>query len=78
MRENGFLELEFGEVTLGDLLLAKPVKTLFTAGLGEPVRNVMTTMRQNGISQMPVVGADGMLVGTMEEVDLLNHVLGCA
>ena len=35
MRENGFLELEFGEVTLGDLLLAKPVKTLFTAALGD-------------------------------------------
>ena len=75
MRENGFLELEFGEVTLGDLLLAKPVKTLFTAALGEPVRSVMATMRQHGISQMPVVGDDGMLVGTIEEVDLLNHVL---
>jgi cystathionine beta-synthase len=75
MRENGFLELEFGEVTLGDLVLAKPVKTLFTAALGDPVRSVMTTMRQNGISQMPVVGPDGMLVGTLEEVDLLNHML---
>ncbi len=75
MRENGFLELEFGEVTLGDLLLAKPVKTLYTAVLGDPVRSVMVTMRQNGISQMPVVGEDGMLVGTLEEVDLLNHML---
>ncbi len=75
MRENGFLELEFGEVTLGDLLLAKPVKILFTAVLGDPVRSVMATMRQNGISQMPVVGEDGMLVGTLEEVDLLNHML---
>jgi cystathionine beta-synthase len=75
MRENGFLEMEFGEVALGDLLLAKPMKSLFTAVLGEPVRNVMTTMRQHGISQMPVVGADGVLVGTIEEVDLLNKVL---
>jgi cystathionine beta-synthase len=75
MRENGFLELEFGEVTLGDLLLAKPVKTLFTAGIGDPLRSVMGTMRQNGISQMPVVGLDGMLVGTIEELDLLNHVV---
>ncbi|MFH1185595.1 MAG: pyridoxal-phosphate dependent enzyme [Chloroflexota bacterium] len=75
MRENGFLEMEFGEVTLGDLLLAKPMKTLFTAALGDPLRNVMTIMRQNGISQMPVVGPDGMLVGTIEEVDLLNRIL---
>ncbi|HEY5984456.1 MAG TPA: pyridoxal-phosphate dependent enzyme [Anaerolineales bacterium] len=75
MRENGFLEMEFGEVTLGDLLLAKPVKALFTAALGESIRSVMTVMRQHAISQMPVVGPDGMLVGTIEEVDLLNRVV---
>ena len=75
MRENGFLELEFGEVTLGDLLLAKPMKTLFAARLGEPIQSVIATMRQHGVSQMPVVGKDGTLVGTLEEVDLLNHVL---
>jgi cystathionine beta-synthase len=75
MRENGFLELEFGEVTLGDLLFVKPNKTLHTATLGDSMRKVITTMRQHSISQMPVVGADGTLVGTLEEVDLLNHVL---
>lgn len=75
MRENGFLETEFGEVTLGDLLLSKPNKALYTATLGDSMRKVMATMRQNAISQMPVVGADGMLAGTIEEVDLLNHVL---
>ncbi len=75
MRENGFMEMEFGEVTLGDLVLAKPNKTLYMAVLGDPVRKVMATMRQFGVSQVPVVGADGMLVGTLEEVDLLNHML---
>jgi cystathionine beta-synthase len=75
MRENGFLALEFGEVTLGDLWLVKPNKMLFTATLGDPMRKVMAVMRQNGISQMPVVGADGALVGTLDEVDLLNHLL---
>jgi cystathionine beta-synthase len=75
MRENGFLEMEFGEVTLGDLLLAKPNKTLITATLGDSMRKVMTNMRQNAVSQMPVVGIDGSLAGTIEEVDLLNHVL---
>ena len=39
------------------------------------MRKVMTAMRQNAVSQMPVVGSDGMLAGTIEEVDLLNHVL---
>ncbi len=75
MRENGFMEMEFGEVTLGDLVLAKPSKVLFTASLGNSMRKVMTAMRQNAVSQMPVVGQDGMLAGTIEEVDLLNHVI---
>ena len=75
MRENGFLEMEFGEVTLGDLLFVKPNKTLHTAALGDSMKKVMAAMRQHAISQMPVIGADGTLVGTLEEVDLLNHVL---
>ena len=75
MRENGFLELEFGEVTLGDLLLSKPNKELFVARLEDDTRKVMAVMRQNAISQMPVVGTDGALVGLLDEVDLLNHML---
>jgi len=75
MRENGFLEMEFGEVTLGDLLLAKQNKALYTASLGDSMRKVMGTMRQNAISQMPVLNSDGSLAGTIEEVDLLNHML---
>ncbi len=75
MREFGFLSMEFGETALGDLLLAKPDKTLFTAALGDSIRKVVAVMHQHGISQMPVVGADGALVGLIEEVDLLNHIL---
>jgi len=75
MRENGFLELEFGEVTLGDLLISKSDKMLYTADLGDPMRSVMTVMREHSISQMPVVGPDGALAGLLEEVDLLNHLL---
>jgi cystathionine beta-synthase len=75
MREFGFLSMEFGEMTLGDLLLAKPNKTLQTAALGDSIRKVVTTMHQYSISQMPVVGADGTLVGLLEEVDVLNHML---
>jgi cystathionine beta-synthase len=75
MRENGFLELEFGEVTLGDLLLSKQNKQLLTAALGDSMGKVMSAMRQNGVSQMPVLHADGTLAGLIEEVDLLNHLL---
>jgi cystathionine beta-synthase len=75
MREFGFLSMEFGEMTLGDLLVAKPEKVLHTALLGDPIRRVVATMHQHGISQVPVVGPDGALVGLLEEVDLLNHIL---
>jgi len=75
MREFGFLSMEFGEMSLGDLLIAKPNKILFTATLGDSIRKVVTMMHQNAVSQMPVVGADGSLVGLIEEVDLLNHMI---
>jgi cystathionine beta-synthase len=75
MREFGFLSMEFGEMNLNDLLLAKPNKTLHLATLGDSMRKVVSTMHQHNISQMPVVGAAGELVGLLEEVDLLNHMI---
>jgi len=67
--------MEFGETALGDLLIAKPDKTLYMAKLGDSIRKVVSVMHTHGISQMPVVGADGGLVGLIEEVDMLNHML---
>src|SRR5512134_3412883 len=75
MREFGFLSTEFGEITLNDLLIAKPNKALHVATLGDSMRQVVSVMHQHSISQMPVVGANGELVGMLEEVDLLNHML---
>jgi cystathionine beta-synthase len=75
MREFGFLSMEFGETALGDLLIAKPNKALITATIGDSIRKVVASMHQNAVSQMPVVGADGALVGLIEEVDLLTHLL---
>ena len=75
MREFGFLSMEFGEMSLGDLLMAKPDKVLYTAMLGDSIRKVVAVMHEHGISQMPVVDKDGSLKGLLEEVDLLNHML---
>ncbi len=75
MRESGFLSMEFGEMSLGDLLMAKPNKMLYMAELGDSMRKVVSMMHQYGVSQMPVVGKDGTLAGFIEEVDLLNHML---
>jgi len=75
MREFGFLSMEFGEMTLADLLIAKLDKALHTAQLGDAIRKVVAVMHQHGISQVPVVAADGTLAGLLEEVDLLNYML---
>lgn len=75
MRENGFLGTDFSDVTLGDLLLAKRQHVLHTARLGQTMRQVIRLMHEHAISQVPVVGEDGTLVGLVEEVDLLNHLL---
>jgi cystathionine beta-synthase len=75
MREFGFLTMEFGEMSLGDLLIAKQNKALYTAALGDSIRKVELIMRQNAISQLPVVDKDGALVGLIEEVDMLKHML---
>lgn len=75
MREFGFLSTEFDEITLSDLLIAKPNKALHVATLGDSMRRVVNVMHQHSISQMPVVGNNGELVGLLEEVDLLNHML---
>ena len=75
MREFGFLSMEFGEMALGDLLIANPIKRCTRLSLAIPMRKVVSMMHQHGISQMPVVGRDGALAGLIEEVDMLNHML---
>lgn len=75
MREFGFLSMEFGEMELGDLLIAKSDKTLFTANLGDSIREVVAVMHEHAVSQMPVLGKNGELAGMIEEVDLLSHLL---
>jgi cystathionine beta-synthase len=75
MREFGFLSMEFGEMELGDLLIAKSDKTLFTANLGDSIREVVAVMHEHAVSQMPVLGKNGELAGMIEEVDMLSHLL---
>ena len=79
MRENGFLEEPDLLGTVSQLLrsreqMGKP-RPLVTAKLGAVVRDVITLMRDNGISQLPVVKPNGRLAGIVAEVDLLNHLV---
>ena len=49
---------------------------MITARKGEKIGEVIEAMKQHGISQMPVVSADGGAVGMIHEYDLLNALLG--
>lgn len=75
MRENGFLEVEWAEVTLHDLLEAKPSRELITASLDARVIEVINRLKEYDISQVPVVRSDGTLAGLVTEVDLLKHMI---
>ncbi len=73
MRENGFLET--GQVSN---LLESRGRKLITATVTDTVGDVIGRMKADNISQMPVVGADGVLIGMVSEVDLLNYMLSGA
>ncbi len=79
MRENGFLDEPDLLGTVSQLLRSreqhgKP-RPMVAAKLGDRVRDVIALMRDNGISQVPVVRPNGRLAGIVAEVDLLNHLV---
>lgn len=75
MRENGFLEEDWGEDVVGDLLATKAKGKVFTAELGDSVAEVIELMKSHGISQLPVLDS-GRVVGIVNETDVLEHLLG--
>jgi cystathionine beta-synthase len=75
MRENGFLESEWGEATLGEVLQSKQVSEMIFAAAEDSVSAVVAKMKDYGISQLPVVNGQHEVVGLVREVDLLTHLL---
>ena len=75
MRENGFLETEWSEVTLGEILSRKSSRQLITANQDDRLTGVIGLMKANDVSQLPVLDAHGALVGLVTEIDLLKHML---
>jgi cystathionine beta-synthase len=79
MRENGFLEDQPGLGTVRDILEAKGVEAngrseIVSATPASKVRDVIATMKELSISQLPVV-EKGKLRGIVAEVDLLRHLV---
>lgn len=75
MRENGFLELNWGEVSLQELLETKSGPGLVSAPLDTLMGELIEQMKAYDISQVPALNPDGTLAGIVTEVDLLKHML---
>ncbi|MBW8011588.1 MAG: cystathionine beta-synthase [Chloroflexi bacterium] len=75
MRENGFLESEWGEVSLRELLSEKRIQELITASVDDTIMDVIGMMKKHDISQIPAVNPDGSIAGLVREVDLLKYML---
>jgi cystathionine beta-synthase len=73
MRENGFLGDERDVGTVRDMLSKQP-KTIFTAQLKQPVREVIDIMKERGISQLPVLDQE-RVVGLVNESTVLSYLL---
>jgi cystathionine beta-synthase len=73
MKDLGFIE-EKGPGTVRDVLGGKQ-QALVTARKGEKIGEVIEGMKKHGISQMPVVAADGTGLGMIHEYDLLNGLI---
>ncbi len=74
MRENGFTESLWETNTLRELLRSRPTQDVVTAQSSDTVGATIATLKERGISQVPVVD-DGKLVGIVTESDLLRTLI---
>ena len=75
MRENSFLETEWSEISLRDVLANKASTNLITARLDDRISDVIARMKNYDISQVPALDNDGNIAGLVTEVDLLKYML---
>ncbi len=74
MRENGFTEQGWQGSTIGDILRRLPRRELITATSADTVADSVMSMKEAGISQLPVL-EDQRLVGIVTESDLLGRIV---
>lgn len=75
MRENQFLESEWVEMPVADILERKTRHEMVVAQCNEPVSAVIAKLKAADVSQLPVVGEREQLLGVVTEVSLLNYLL---
>jgi cystathionine beta-synthase len=74
MRENRFTEKSWEQNSVGDLLRSLPRREVQTAGTADTVADSVLTMKECGVSQLPVLD-EGRLVGIITESDLLGKLV---
>lgn len=74
MRSNGFLDEREDGGTVAHILKRKPQK-LITVTSDTTVRDAVATLKQHGISQLPVLDQNGRHFGIVAEIDLLNFLV---
>lgn len=75
MRENRFLDSSLADVRVSDVLARKTQTEMVVAHYVEPVSDVIAKMKAHAVSQLPVVGERGQLLGLVTEISLLNYLL---
>jgi cystathionine beta-synthase len=70
MKMHGFLEEPRGLGHIEDML--DPKRAVVTAKESDPIGAVITLLRDNGISQVPVTDASGKPAGLVHEIDILR------
>jgi cystathionine beta-synthase len=72
MRDYGFLGSDRDLGLVEDILRAMPAHPVYTAGPRTPVSEVIHTFKSRGVSQVPIVDAQGHPSGMVHEVDVLR------
>jgi len=75
MRENGFDVGERIRGFVGDVLARLEARPVISVPPSTRMADVVTVMKANDISQLPVISGAGELVGVVSERDVLDHML---
>ncbi len=75
MRENRFLDSGIADARVQGVLRRRQRQDLITVHCSSKVGEIVAQMRDHDVSQLPVIGDDGQLVGLVSEVSLLKYLL---
>jgi cystathionine beta-synthase len=65
----------WNETPLGEILAAKLSDRLIASWTSDRMVDVIASLKENDVSQVPVLHPDGTLAGLVSEVELLQHMV---